>query len=153
MIDFLIGPLLKMIGFDYKNKRAKDKELLDEFLSVLPSDSGSINMLKDQDMGDCIEYRYFRPLNQVAEDWTGPDKEFQVRRLEKSKLEFIGALSSFLSEYSKRSGGEGNGFISIGMRDYEDRKEMIQYKENLNKLTSAAYKKYVNFVSIARKEI
>lgn len=153
MIDFLIGPLLKMIGFDYKNKRAKDKELLEKFLTVLPPDSDSVCMLKDQDMGERIRYSYFRSLNQVSEEWLDVDKEFQVRRIEKLKIKFIEALRSFLSEYAQRSGLDERGFISIGMKDWEDRKEMIEYKEKLNKLSADAFKKYNNFVSIARKEI
>lgn len=153
MIDFLLGPLLKMIGFDYKNKRAKDKALIEEFLNLLPSDGGSINMLKDADMGNSLNYQYFGPLNDVTENWYAPDKKFQVRRLESLKLDFLDATQSFLSEYSKRSAMDTPGFISIGMRDFEDRPEMLEYRDRLNELATTAYKSYEKFVSIARSEI
>lgn len=153
MVGEILGPLLKMIGYDYKNKRAKDKELLTKFLETLPSDSASINMLKDTDMGEPIFSEHFGPLNSIVELWERPDKIFQVNKLEKLKKEFIKSLKQFLIEYSKRSAGQSGGFISIGMRDYEDRAEMIEYRDRLNELATKAYENYCNFVSTARSEI
>ena len=153
MLDWLLGPLLSMVGFDYRNKRQKDRTLLEEFLTILPSDSDAVLFLKDHDMGYPAPLSYFRPLHQVADHWRGPDREFQVARLERLKVSFIESLQQFLSHYAKRSGGEGGGFVSIGLRDWEDRPEMLKYKEELNELSTAAYRKYEEFVRLARKEI
>ncbi len=153
MLDWLLGPLLSMAGYDYRNKRQKDQALLKEFLIVLPSDSDAILFLKDHDMGYPAPLSYFRPLHQVADHWCGPDREFQVARLERLKVSFIESLQQFLSHYAKRSGGEGGGFVSIGLRDWEDRPEMLKYKEELNGFSTAAYRKYEEFVRLARKEI
>ena len=153
MINTILGPLFKMVGYDYKNKRAKDKELLAKFLEVLPSGGDSIVMLKEHDMGDPVEYEFFRPLNEVEACWNAPDKEFQVKKLQKLKSEFVGSLSTFLSEYAKRSGTDGYGFISIGIRDMEDRQDMLKYKDLLNQLASEAYKNYEAFILTARREI
>jgi len=153
MFDWLLGPLLSMVGFDYRNKRQKDRALLEEFLTILPSDSDAVLFLKDHDMGYPAPLSYFRPLHQVSDYWRGPDKEFQVGRLERLKVSFIESLQEFLSHYAKRSGGEGGGFVSIGLRDWEDRPEMLEYKKELNELSTAAYRKYEEFVRLARKEI
>ncbi len=153
MLDWLLGPLLSMVGFDYRNKRGKDRALLDEFLKILPSDSDAILFLKDHDMGFPAPLSYFRPLHQVADHWLGPDREFQVSRLERLKVSFIESLKKFLSHYAKRSVGEGGGYVSIGLRDWEDRPEMLIYKEELNELSTSVYRKYEEFVRLARKEI
>jgi len=153
MLDWLLGPLLSMVGFDYRNKRKKDRALLEEFLTILPSDSDAVLFLKDHDMGCPAPFSYFQLLHQVADHWRGPDKEFQVARLERLKASFIESLQQFLSHYTKRSGFEGHGFVSIGLRDWEDRPEMLRYKEELNELSTDAYKKYEEFVRLARKEI
>ena len=73
-MEWLVTALFSMLGFDYKNKRRKDRELLERFLNVLPSDSDSILFLKDHDMGFSARYAYFSPLNRVREDWMAPDK-------------------------------------------------------------------------------
>lgn len=153
MLDWLLGPLLSMVGFNYRDKRQKDRVLLEEFLAILPSDGDAVLFLKDHDMGYPAPLSYFRPLHQVADHWRGPDREFQVARLERLKVSFIESLKQFLSHYAKRSGGEGGGFVSIGLCDWEDRPEMLRYKEELNELSTVAYKKYEEFVRLARKEI
>ncbi|MCD8558173.1 MAG: hypothetical protein LRY75_04945 [Shewanella xiamenensis] len=153
MIELILGPLLKIVGFDYKNKRAKDKELLTKFLEVLPPDSGAIEMLRNTDMGDPIFYDNFKPLNLVADAWSGPDKEFQVKKLEKRKLVFIKSLQLFLSEYAKHSALHCEGVVSIGIRDMEERSEMFEYRDKLNEMASKACANYDNFVREARREI
>lgn len=152
-MEWLVTALFSMLGFDYKNKRRKDRELLERFLNVLPSDSDSILFLKDHDMGFSARYAYFSPLNRVREDWMAPDKEFQVAKLERLKVAFIEKLDEFLREYAKRSGGEGGGFISIGLRDDEDRQEMLEYRHLLNRLSTEAYERYERFVNTAWREI
>ena len=144
MLDWLLGPFLSMVGFDYRNKRQKDRILLEEFLTVLPSESDAVLFLKDHDMGYPVPSSYFRPLHQVVDYWLGPDREFQVARLERLKASFIESLQTFLSHYAN---------ISIGLRDWEGRPEMLKYKDDLNELSTAAYKKYEEFVRLARKEI
>lgn len=153
MLEFLSGILFTLIGFDYKNKRAKDRELLKLFLNILPSDSDSVLFLKEHDMADTAKFSYFQPLNTIREDWNAPDKEFQVKRIEKRKKAFINKLSEFLSLYAKRSSGGANGTISVGPTEREWDAEMYQYIEQLNKLANEAYDTYKELVRIAYKEI
>jgi hypothetical protein len=153
MIKLILGPLLKMVGFDYKNKRAKDRVLLSEFLEILPVNGDSIDLLKNHDMGDPVPVEHIRPLNHLSGIWNLPDKEFQVKKLQKLKVKFLDALDIFLNEYSKKSAMDIPGFLSIGMHDMEGRREMIQYKENLNTLACEAYNYYEEFIVQARREI
>lgn len=153
MLNWLISPLLSMIGYDYRNKRAKDKELLQKFLEILPSDSDSIRFLKDHDMGDTARFSYFQPLNIINEDWLAADKEFQVSKIEKKKVEFIEKLGEFLDLYATRSSGGLGGTISVGPRHSEWDSEMHEYVARLNQLSTEAYQKYEEFVRIASKEI
>lgn len=149
----LLKPVLSMIGFDYKNKRQKDRALLEIFLEILPSDGDSVLFLKEHDMGFSAPYSYFGPLNRIREGWMAPDKEFQVGKLERLKCEFIESLDQFLSLYARRSAGERGGYISIGFRDDEDRPDMIEYRDNLNELSTKAYNSYETFVRTAWREI
>ncbi|WP_075188415.1 hypothetical protein [Teredinibacter haidensis] len=153
MIEFLLGSFSKLVGFDYKNKRQKDRLLLSEFLELLPSDGPSIRMLRDTDMADAIPQRLFTPFYQLREDWFEADKEFQVKKIERLKIAFIEQVKEFLSEYSKRCAGDGCGNLDIGFNDREERLDLMEYKENLNKLATKCYEKYGKFVRYARKEI
>lgn len=152
-MEWLITAFFSMLGFDYKNKRRKDRDLLERFLQLLPSDGDSVLFLKDHDMGFSARYSYFPPLNRAVEDWMAADKEFQVKKLEKLKVSFIEKLDEFLRTYAKRSAGERGGFISIGFRDDEDRPEMYEYRDLLNRLSTEAYQRYEKFVRTAWREI
>ena len=152
-LKFILSPLLKIIGFDYKNKRAKDRVLLEQFLEFLSPDSDTIRMLKSTDMGDSIPRNYFTPLYHLQR-WRDSDKEFQVRKIEQLKISFIAAVEQFLNEYSKQCKNDNNGNLNIGITDLENpREEILDYQSNLNKLANSSFKKYDRFVRYARKEI
>lgn len=152
MISELLSVLLKLVGFDYQNKRAKDKVLLEEFLSVLPTNSSAIDLLRLKDVGAPIHHQCFTPLDNVADLWMAPDKIFQVKKLEKLKIIFIDALDVFLNEYAKHS-AISNGRLSIGIRDYEERSDKLKTQKELNSLARTAYNKYEKFVKTAKREI
>ncbi len=152
MLEALIGTLFSLVGFDYRNKRAKDKELLKRFLEILPSDGDSIRFLKEHDMANTASFSYFQPLNTIREDWMAPDKQFQVSRLENLKILFIEKLAEFLSHYAKRSGGGAHGTISVGPVNREWDAAMYKHVDKLNQLSNEAYERYTEFVSLAHKE-
>ena len=87
MLNSFLGMLLSLIGFDYRNKRQKDRTLLEKFLEVLPSDSDVVQFLKKHDMGYSVELSYLLLLGQIKDQWRAPDKEFQVVRLERLKTQ------------------------------------------------------------------
>ena len=147
-LKFILSPLLKIIGFDYKNKRAKDRVLLEQFLEFLSPDSDTIRMLKSTDMGDSIPRNYFTPLYHLQR-WRDSDKEFQVRKIEKLKMSFIEAVNQLLNEYAKYCRSNGHN-LNIGVEYLENRTEVLEY---LNKLADNSFKKYDQFVRYARKEI
>ena len=80
MFGKLIGILFSLVGFNYKNKRAKDKELLNKFLEILPANSDSVRFLKDHDMANAVSFSNFQPLNTISEDWMAPDREENNRQ-------------------------------------------------------------------------
>ena len=149
----MIEHLFEMIGYDYKNKREKDRVLLEEFLHILPSDSVAIETLRQKDMGDWISIECFKSIDIIADLWDSSDKEFQVKKLERLKLNLIDKLNYLSNLYAQRSGPAGNNCLSIGMKDYEDRDEMWEYKEQLNIAARDAYKSYDKFIRAARSEI
>ncbi|WP_370209698.1 hypothetical protein [Alloalcanivorax venustensis] len=96
-MEWLVTALFSMLGFDYKNKRRKDRELLEKFLNILPSDGDSVLFLKKHDMGFAARFDYFKSLNRVRERWLAADRKFQVAKIEKLKVSFIEKLDEFLS--------------------------------------------------------
>lgn len=152
MIELLLNPLFKMLGFDYKNKRVKDRVLLEEFLLIVPSDSASIMLLKNRDIAVPIYHQVFTPLDNIADLWDAPDKKFQVRVLEKLKNEFVASLDIFLNEYAKNSSASTPGMLSIDFQDFETPRKFKAH-ERLNNMARDAYYKYSAFVETARSEI
>lgn len=153
IIGAIFGPLLKMVGFDYKNKRQKDAKLFELLMSELPPQSDSVLLLKDHDMGDSFLYELILPLNYAIEDWESADRVFQVKRLEKSKMDFIILLKGFLSEFAEHCEINENGYANIGVRDYEERPHVIDYCKNMNNLGTKAYEAYDKFVRLVRSEL
>ena len=149
----LLNILLKLVGFDYQNKRAKDKILLEQLLELLPTDSAAINLLKYHDIGAPIHHATFTPLDNFSDLWDAPDKIFQVKKLEKLKVIFWNSLNNFLDEYGKYSSGTGSGYLSIDVRDFEDRPHIIKIHDNLNSLARESYSKYEDLIKTARSEI
>lgn len=153
MWERLIDPLVSFITFGYSQKGKKDRALFDLLMEQLPPSCAAVRLLKEQDMGAPFKFAIMTPLNHAREDWHQIDRKFLNKKIENRKNNFLSKLEEFLHKFSERSAGMGNGFISIGIRDLEDRPEMIKYHQELNQLGTESYELYCEFVDYARRKL
>gem|GEM_PF-5058229 len=104
-------------------------------------------------MGAPFRHEIMNPLYDALTSWNNVDNIFQTKGIEKRKNEFLDKLREFTHRFSDKSGEEGGGFISIGMKDYEDRVDMIKYRDTLNRLGTEAYEKYNEFYNFAHRKL
>ncbi len=153
MEEKALETLVRFVTFGYSQRGKKDRKVFDSLMGELPPDSPAIRFLDEHDMGDPFKYEIISPLHRVVEEWNRVDRIFLNKRIESKKAAFVESLRAFLDRFSERSGGEGNGFISIGMKDWEDRPKMIEYKSELNRLGTESFKRYNEFVGYAHKKL
>ena len=153
MWEKLIDPLISFISFGYSQKGKKDRALFDLLMEELAPSSPAVQLLKEQDMGSPFRFDDMAPLNYARENWGQIDRKFLNKKIEKNKNNFLSKLEEFLHKFSERSAGIGNGFISIGIRDWEDRPEMIEYHQELNQLGTESFELYCEFVDSARRKL
>ena len=153
MLEKIFEAFVGLITFGYSQRGKKDRKVFEILMEELPLNSSAITLLREHDMGDSFKYKIIMPLNHAVEDWYNIDRKFLNKKVEKRKLAFLVSLEEFLDRFSERSAGEGKGFISIGMKDWEDRPEMIEYKESLNELATNSCKLYNEFVDYARRKL
>ncbi len=149
ILKYLVG----LLTFGISQKRLKDRKVFDRLIGQLPPSSSAILLLKDHDMGAPFRHEIMNPLYDALTSWNNVDNIFQTKGIEKRKNEFLDKLREFTHRFSDKSGEEGGGFISIGMKDYEDRVDMIKYRDTLNRLGTEAYEKYNEFYNFAHRKL
>lgn len=153
MWEVIATAIIKLITFGLMEPRRKDAALFLEFTKSLDPDSDSIEFLRDHDLGDPFSPSVLFPLNNIRDNWRNSHREFQVSAVKKGMIKFLGSLDSFLSLLSERSAMDRGNWISIGLRDYEDRPEMLEYRKNLNVASTKAYKNYEKLIDVARRKL
>ena len=93
-----IGLLVVFLGqelFPNVKKSDRDKNLALQFLSDLPSDSRSINFLRDHDIGVPYKSDVLNQMDEFLYNWDDAEHEFSAKSIEKKKKElFIKAKES-----------------------------------------------------------
>jgi predicted nucleotide-binding protein len=129
-----------------------DKQLFSKFQGGLPSKSRSIRFLRDDDSGVSFPSEWLDDLYDFIHQWNNAEHEFNSPELEKKRLEFWQSLNTFLRELGKyTSSTVRDGWLSIGLKDMEDRPEMLEAHERLNNLGTAAYEAHQNLVREGRR--
>lgn len=118
-----------------------DRALFDRFLQSFPSNSASARFLRDHDIGAPFRSSDLTQLDDFAETWNNAEYKFHSKELEKLRVALLKAAEEFRRKLALSvSGAGGPGFLSMGLRDWEDRPEMLAKRDQLNALGSAVYK-------------
>lgn len=147
------GFLKDFVVFKYSNRIKKDKELFALFLDDFPVDGECHLFLKEHDLGASFPYSNLHSLNALIERWNEPDRIFLTKKLEAKKEELINCSKGFLGALNPNIYPNRIGNMSIGMRDWEDRKEIIDLKEELNALATNVADIYSEFILLCRKTL
>ena len=132
-----------------------DSELFKKFMSVLPSSSGSINLLKTYNMGDPVPERVLYQLYEFHERWGNPDHCFLDTELDTKRQQLHHAIDKFLSTFGDSTSlhviNATQGFhrISKSLAKKDFKKTM----DLLNSLADKIVKIHEDFVKTAREKL
>ena len=118
-----------------------DRVLFDRFLQSFPSNGASARFLRDHDIGAPFRSSDLTQLDDFAETWNNAEHKFHSKELDKLRVALLKAAEEFRGELAVSvSRAHGPGFLSMGLRDWEDRPEMLAKRDQLNALGSAVHK-------------
>lgn len=131
--------------------KSGDQSLFGTLLTDLPSGGRSLRFLKEQDIGAPFRSDDLTELNQFAETWNDAAHEFQDSALEAQRKKLLLALVSFLRELSTNIfPSSPTGFLTMDLKDFEDRPEKLAVRDKLHELANNAYKEHQTLVRIGR---
>ncbi len=120
IIEYVLGMLTSPISHRFSQGRLKDRQVFDRLINELSPDSSAIHLLEKHDMGGPFSRELMVSLDRACESWRRVSNEFQTKKIEQKKLAFTTKLSEFLKMYSQQSRIINGGFVSIGLKDYDD---------------------------------
>jgi hypothetical protein len=153
MIEKIFDSILSLFLYSHSQKGKKDRVVFERLMEELPPNSPAVDLLENQDMGSPFPYDAVSPLHLVLDAWHRVDHHFLNTKIENKKIHFLEKLRDFLDKLGQKSGADGLGFISIGMKDWEDRPEMISYKTELDRLGTECFKRYEDLVKLAHEKL
>jgi hypothetical protein len=135
-----------------------DKQLFKKFLAVFPSDSLSIELLRDHDFGNSYHKNGTTQIDEFVDTWNTAEKEFLDQTLENKRKELWTKCRAFVYDLATASHFIGTGPILtcipnayIGTDDWP---EHVDIKlRNLNVLSSECYELHRNFVLLSRHKL
>lgn len=129
-----------------------DRDLFKRFLARLPSSGKAVRFLHEHDIAVSFPSEWLDPLYHFIHQWNNAEHEFNNPWLEEKRLEFWNILNDFLKDLGQHTffiGKEGR--LSTGIEEREDRREMLEAHQRLNKSGTLAYEAHQNLVREGRR--
>lgn len=133
-----------------------DKGLFEKFLEDFPSNSGSINMLRQQNFSNSFNINRLVNLEKFVEEWDTIEREFLNADLERRRRELWDACYTFNCKLSvgayDLNGGPAFSCIPDAYRGTGNWPKHVDEKiAELNELARTCLKSYEEFVRFGRK--
>ena len=133
-----------------------DKELFKKFLEDFPSNSGSIDMLRQQDFSNSFNINRLVSLEKFVEEWDTIEREFLNTDLERRRRELWDVCNAFNCKLSvgayDLNGGPVFSCIPDAYRGTGNWPKHVDEKiDELNGLARTCLKLYEEFVRFGRK--
>jgi len=140
-----------------RKTREADQKLYEEFISTLPSDSGSIIHLKDHPFASGYENEYLSELRDFVHYWDNAQHEFLDQKVEESRRNLLDASYEFLGFLAKNfasSRKRADLLLPIHKHNpnlgQEKERELI---EKCDKLQDKVLEKYKTFIRTAKERL
>ena len=137
-----LWPALKPLG--------NDKKLFECFLSDFPSNGRSARFLDEHDIGGSFRSDDLNELYNFLNTWNDAEHEFHNKKLEAQRKKLWKAANKFCSELSLKVYAGREGFLTMDLKDFEDRPEALATRDNLNNLATQVFREHQEFVRIGR---
>lgn len=129
-----------------------DRELYARFLSDFPSNGRSARFLESHDIGTPFRSDVLTELDRFSESWAGAEHEFISSPLELQRRKLLRRLGDFRKELSLSVfAANTQGFLTMDLRDFEDRPEMLAKRERLNQLATDVFAEHQELIRIGRR--
>ena len=129
-----------------------DRALFYKFINDFPSQGRSAIFLREHDIGGSFRSSDLTDIYNFLRVWNDAEHEFNNVELEKKRKALRDALHVFtreLGEHAFTTHIEGR--LSIGTRDFETRREMLDLQERLNDLATKAYEAHQDLIREGRR--
>lgn len=146
-----------------KPKREKqnevDQKLFSEFITMLPANSSSIDLLQSHDFGNSFYGDRIKNLEDVIIVFDNVEHKFLDEELETAKNNFIQKLKDFSNKIGIYTGVAGGNvkFLSCIPDSYKGEYHLPEYIikqiKELNSTSSSCYDLYEKFVNQARNKL
>ncbi len=147
----LLGALIGQEVWQVSKLSKNDSLLFEQFLSEFPSNGRSARFLESHDIGGSFRDDELKELDKFAESWGNADHEFGNKRLEAQRKELLQATEKFRTDLSLNVFAGSHGFLTMDLKDYEDRPELLATRERLNNLAMEVFKQHQELVRLGRK--
>lgn len=136
-----------------------DRMLFQSFMSILPSNSISIEFLKEQDFGSPFHNNYLKDIENLTFQWGKADQHFHDSELEKKASDFYEETKMFLYFLATSSGFIGTSSL-LSIPTDNERANDWSWSENTNRNVSKAnewsqalYEAYCDLVASSRSKL
>jgi len=136
-----------------------DRKLFEEFTSLLPTNSLSIELLKDQDFGASYHKKSLDDIDSFTYKWGKADQHFHDAELEIKSVNFFKESKEFLNFLALSSGFIGAGpLLSIPLdneraNDWEWSENTNENIRKANKWSHELHEKYCEFIVLGKKKL
>lgn len=130
-----------------------DKILFEKFLSDFPSNGRSALFLKEHDIGAPFNSDDLNEIDAFLSTWNNAEHEFKIKKLEKQRLKLVDSIQKFRADLSFNIFPGSRGYLTMDLKDYEDREEKLEIRNRLNSLASQGYKNHQELVRLGKKLI
>lgn len=129
-----------------------DRALFAKFLEELPPDGTSVRFLHEQDIGSSFESSRLDQIQHFLCYWHDAAHEFQNDEAEKLRAKLYDNLNSFTQKlYMNVNESHRSGWLTMGIKDFDERLDLLKERDVLNEMASNAYAIYQDFVRLGRK--
>ena len=139
------------IAANPKKRSEADTLLFQALLKVLPSNGHFLTFLKDQDIGAPFRRSVLDEMYKFLHEWGNAEHEFKKRGLEEQRVKLYEQTDQFSKQLSLAIFPDGDTFYSMEIRDFEDRPEKLNKRDELNDMATNIYKAHQELVRIGNK--
>lgn len=147
----------KLEQLEHEKAVEVDRLLYKEFITLLPSDGLSVELLKDHDFGNSHHENSTKGMDTFIDTWNNAEKQFLDSELEAKRFAFLNHIIQFINTLALRSyniGGSTFSCIPDAYRGAWDLPPHVnQQIEELNNLASECFEKHKDLVLTARRKL
>lgn len=132
-----------------------DKQLAEQFLTLVPPDSSTISFLRSHDIAVPFPYSVVEPLFRLHDTWKGIAYEFEDKKLERAKGVFFDKLKEYVPivAWETWPHDRNSQMNTMDFHDWDNPPEKVAVRDRMNKLGSEVLAEYENYVRLLRKNL